>query len=303
MATATLEKFKSRARIIEDQIKDAENEKLSAESFFKAASNKLKGLQDQPAGKVPQSELDRATSAKADRKAEMDKATEKHQQLSDEQTGLPAKLREAKARVEEAQTDLERLTEKVLQTARAESAAFAQARDNAPYWFAAPLATSTDPAKRVEITSSTNGENIIFVRGSKRDVAEVKKIVAKLDEPAPQARMTLWKLELSSDATNEGTKKFNAALKIVEEELAGARAKIAASLSLLLDCINREVNRFAATTNELNPDAARYLIYSPQVLIELGLDPKNLVGSNGPRALGLKDPASTTTLNEALVVL
>jgi len=304
VATAALEKFKSRARVIEDQLADAENDKLSAETLFQATSRRLARLEARPEGEIPERDLERAKTEQAARKADRDQAAERHQQLTDEQTGLPAKLREAKARVEEAQTDLERLTEKVLQTARAESVAFAQARDNAPFWYAAPLATHTDPAKRVEITSSTNGENIIFVRGARKDVDEVKRIVAKLDEPAPQARMTLWKLELSSDATKDGTKKFNEGLKVIEGELARARAEIATSLSLLLDCINREVNHIAKEqVGILNADDARYQIYSKQVLIELGFDLENLVGENGPRVLGLKDPAGATTLNEALVVL
>src|ERR1700741_765774 len=96
------------------------------------------------------------------------------------------------------------------------SADFSNAGDNAAFWFAPGVSTTTDPARRVDITSSTNGENAIFVRGRREDIVKVQDIVAKLDEPAPQARMTLWKIELNSDANQKGAERFNEALIIVE---------------------------------------------------------------------------------------
>src|SRR5262249_30728883 len=134
--------------------------------------------------------------------------------------------------------------------------------------------------------------------------------VAKMDEPAPQARMTLWKIELSSDASATGAKKFNEALQIVERELAITRGQTAAALSLLLDCINEEVNsivKLANCTDSITKASclvdARYGIYAPQVLSGLGLSLGKFVGALNPRAAGLKDPATATTLNEALMVL
>jgi hypothetical protein len=311
-ADAEVANYKRRVIAIERQLKDAKSKLDSADGLLLATTRKLEDLRSRPAGEVSSDRLRSAERAQADRQRERDAAKERHDQLSDEESGLPAKQREAQARLEEAQKVFEQVSTKTLQVAQVESAAFARARDNAPYWYAPPLASSPDPVKRVEISSSTSGDNTIFLRGREEDIRKVKQVVAKMDEPAPQARMTLWKIELSSDASRNGTKKFNEALQIVERELAQTRAQTAAALSLLLDCINEEVNRLVReTVCAPDPDEehclanARYGIYAPQVLSGLGLgrSPASFVGRYNPRAAGLKDPASATTLNEALIVL
>src|SRR5262245_52979320 len=308
-ADAEVANYKRRVIAIERQLKDAKSKLDSADGLLLATTRKLEDLRSRPAAEVQTERLRSAERAQADRQRERDIAKERHDQLSDEESGLPAKQREAQARLEEAQKVFEQVSARMLQTAQAESAAFAHARDNPPYWYAPPLASSPDPVKRVEISSSTSGDNSIFLRGKEGDIRKVKQVVAKMDEPAPQARMTLWKIELSSDASHDGTKKFNQALHVVEEELAKTRGQTAAALSLLHDSINEEVNRLAMQESNLDPRVARYKIYAPQVLFELGIlelgnDTNHLVvGANNPRLLGLKDPAAATTLNEALMVL
>jgi hypothetical protein len=192
-------------------------------------------------------------------KAEEDRvaAQERFDKLNDERTGLTAQLREAEAQLEIAQATFERAASATIRAAQVESASFAEARDNAPFWFAGAISTSPDPAKRVEITSSTNGENAIFVRGRREDVVKVQDIVAKLDEPAPQARMTLWKIELNSDATESGAEKFNKALAIVVEELAHTRDKIANALSSLLGVVSEEAELAAIQRKNQEDELAR----------------------------------------------
>src|SRR6185369_957106 len=239
----------------------------------------------------------------------------------------------AEAELEIAQAAFERASNATLRAAQAESTAFAEARDSAPFWFAPASAASNDPAKRVEITSSTNGENAIFVRGRREDVLKVEDIVAKLDEPAPQARMTLWKIELNSDATQKGAERFNDALQIVEEELAATRAKIADTLSILLQAVSEEAEVAAADRQKLpferrdcheielyeqrgfkaNPKdtdvtsryqrLSRYSLYSNEVREELGIRFIDELGFDNPKQFGLKDPGSATTLNEALIIM
>ena len=263
-------------------------------------------------------------------------AQERADKLNDENNGLAAQLTEAETQLEVAQGVFERASNATIRAAQAESAAFADVRDNAPFWFGAGIATSSDPARRVEITSSTSGENAIFIRGRREDIVKVQDMVAKLDEPAPQARMTLWKIELNSDATKKGAERFNESLAIVEQELASTRAKIADSLSALLEAINEEANAVAGTIDpqvfgNLREDCLEDELYRTfnfnrngtqtqtfpdefnalrgisctqrQVREELGVEFTRELGFANPKQFGLKDPASATTLNEALIVL
>lgn len=259
--------------------------------------------------------------------------------LNDTQSGLAAQLADAENALEAAQAAYEEASRKTIRAAQAESAGFANMRDNAPFWFAPAVATSTDPAKRVEITASTGGENAIFIRGAKEDILKVQDIVAKLDEPAPQARMTLWKIELNSDATQKGAERFNESLAIVEQEIADTRAKIADTLTLLLGAVSEEAEQAALERkkaedksevtferkdcheknlyakyefeeNPINTDITgryqrlrRYSLYSEQVRKELGIGFIDALGFDNPKQFGLKDPASATTLNEALIVM
>jgi hypothetical protein len=303
-ADAEAAKFRARELALSRQLDDARADLNAANLLKQASTRTLAELRRRPQADVPPERLARAQEEEARREEDRSKAQQRFDELSDEQSGLPAKLREARQRRDAAQTEAERLSSRLLISAQTESAAFARARDNAPFWYAAPVASDPDPRKRVEITSSTSGENTLTLYGTKDDVAKVKQFIAILDEPAPQARMTLWKLELSSDASNSGTKKFNEALQIIEAELANTRAKIAGSLSLLLDTINEASNYEAdARKNTVtNARTARYFLYSPQVLSELGVA-GDLGGQINPKTLGLKDPAKATTLNEALLVL
>jgi hypothetical protein len=167
-----------------------------------------------------------------------------------------------------------------------------------------------------------NDSNTIFLRGNPGDVAVVKRIIAKFDSPAPQARLTLWTLEMSSDTSPKGTENFNAALRIIEEELANNRAVTAATLSYLRDCINDEVNRIAQShtgalagltglTDSEKFRLARLYFYHPEVRARLGVDQRLLFGNNEAARRDvsrftqwtLPDPAGTTTLGEALLVL
>ena len=304
-AEAEQAKFRDRQVALQRQL-DQASQDLSAANFLKlAATRRFDELNRRPEGTVSEERKKRAEEEKNLRENDANRAQQRFDELNDEQAGLPAKIREARERRDEAQTELERLSSRLSVTAQNESAAFARARDNAPFWFASPDATNPDPLKRVELSSSTGGDNTITIRGAREDVDKVKEYIAVLDEPAPQARMTLWKLELSSDASNEGTKRFNEALRIVEDELADTRGKIAGAVSLLLDTVNEEANYAAEAERNNIADItdARYTIYAQRVLRELGVVPGARGGVMNPRAVGLKDPGKATTLNEALLVL
>ena len=245
-ASGKVASLKRRVKIISEQLEEANAQLTLANQLAKETARVDADLNHRPAGSVTDEQ--KRLSGQGKDKAEQDRAAaqERADKLNDETNGLVAQQRAAEAELEIAQAAFERASNATLRAAQAESTAFAEARDSAPFWFAPASAASNDPAKRVEITSSTNGENAIFVRGRREDVLKVEDIVAKLDEPAPQARMTLWKIELNSDATEKGAEKFNKALEIVETEIATTRAKIADALALLLRSVSEEAERAAA---------------------------------------------------------
>jgi hypothetical protein len=334
-ASSRVASLKKQVRSLTQQLDQAKAELDAANFLAEKTASKDEELKRRPAGDVSDERKARSLEERNKRERDRVAAQERADELNDENSGLAAQLSKAQSDLEIAQEAFERASNTTIRAAQAESAAFANARDNAPYWLAPAVATSSDPARRVEITSSTNGENAIFVRGRREDVIKVQDIVAALDEPAPQARMTLWKIELNSDATNKGAERFNKSMEIVEQELADTRGKIAEALSLLLQSINDQANYVASTVSnnaigDLRVDCVeeslyrehgfqldgritditgrvqrlkRYFLYPEQVRNELGISFTTELGFANPKQFGLKDPASATTLNEALIVL
>ncbi|HTG92283.1 MAG TPA: hypothetical protein VL866_06840 [Pyrinomonadaceae bacterium] len=252
---------------------------------------------------------------------ERDAAKERNDVLADEQAGLPTKIQQAKDQLENAQSAVSRQRRAAFLAAQAESEAFVLARDNRPFLFAPAIASTRDPVHRVLMYAFSDSKTI-FLRGNPNDVETVKDIIAKFDRPAPQARLTLWTMEMSSDTSAKGTKNFNRALILIEEELANNRALTSAAISFLRHCLNEEVNGVAASfarEHGANPQfrelpraeqfaLARLQFYSAEVLTRLGFD-NDLTNANKLREqlrfarLVIPDPAGTTTLGETLMVL
>lgn len=253
------------------------------------------------------------------------RTTERSDGLRDEQNGLPSKIAEAESKLSDAQAAVNRQRRSALLAAQAESEAFVKSRDNRPFWIAPVNASSTDPVKHVFLWAF-NDSKTVFMRGPRTDMDYVKCIIAKIDQPAPQARMTLWTLELSSDASVGGAKKTNESLELIDRHLSNSRALNAATLSVFRDAINERVNLvaekalhdacpagFAAcpALDLLNkPDnlrLARLKFYHPEILRRLGFEPDHLFESTKTdpmlARLIVPDPAGTTTLGEALMVL
>lgn len=331
--------LKRQVEIMRQQLREAQADLNLANIRAQTAARRDTLLSRRPEAELRPGEKDDATAEKNRTEKERQEAQKRFDTLNNAQTGMAAELADSEADLIEAQAAFDRASRATIRAAQAESAAFANARDNAAFWFAGGVSTSTDPARRIDITSSTNGENAIFIRGRREDITKVQDIVAKLDEPAPQARMTLWKIELNSDATQRGAERFNEALRIVEEELAFTRAQIADTLSLLLQAVSEEaeqaaIKRLKDVKNGVQPFArqdcqeiglynqykfpnnptltditgryqrlSRYSLYSQQVRKELGIEFIDELGFDNPKQFGLKDPASATTLNEALIIL
>src|SRR5215213_221426 len=151
------------------------------------------------------------------------RTTERSDGLRDEQNGLPSKIAEAESKLSDAQAAVNRQRRSALLAAQAESEAFVKSRDNRPFWIAPVNASSTDPVKHVFLWAF-NDSKTVFMRGPRTDMDYVKCIIAKIDQPAPQARMTLWTLELSSDASVGGAKKTNESLELIDRHLSNSRA-------------------------------------------------------------------------------
>ncbi|HWF89488.1 MAG TPA: hypothetical protein VN659_11670 [Pyrinomonadaceae bacterium] len=294
---------------------------MPADPAARAKCDKLATERDKAAARVTDAER-RNQDADEDHK----RATERSVALRDEQNGLPSRIAEAESKLETAQAAVNRQRRSALLAAQAESEAFARSRDNRPFWVAPVNGTSTDPVKRVFLWAF-NDNKTVFMRGPRADMDYVKCIIAKIDQPAPQARMTLWTLEISSDSSVGGAKRTNESLELVDRHLSNSRVLNAAALSLFRDAVNRHVNiagnealtrakldcpagRPCAKDLAYDADAerlARLTFYHPEILKRLGFDPDHLFEKRYTdpllARLILPDPAGTTTLGEALMVL
>ena len=280
--------------------------------------------------KALQSQKDRLDSSIADQSNTLTQLSSAQSQIAQqradlvkEQTSLPADLETARKALIAKQT--ERAKAKYLQSRQAadEAAAFGAARDNAPFYYTQPDASSSDPIKRVFIFGYDDSKTI-YIRGLAEDIDRVKAIIAGYDRPAPQARITLWTLQMSGSNNN----KLNSALRNVDDTLRDLRGSILLIQDALRDSINKVVNDVAAChaaklTAAGIPLAdmtrlARYAYYNNNVLSALGVQPKTFdVSSTGATedekegSVGstlfltrwtLPDPAHATTLGEMLFV-
>ena len=309
-AQGSVNTHQRRLENLREELRQARSEFAALDSRLITSGRKLEELKARP--EPDQRRITRSEQEKGDLQAQRDAAKEREEELSNEQNGLPAKIREAKNDLIKAQEKVRDTRSNILRLALAESEAFARARDNAPFWVAMPISSSTDPAKRV-LMYAFNDSKTLFLRGNKEDLDKVRDIIARFDRPSPQARMTLWTLELNSTADKSGSKQFNEALGTIENELGNTRARIATALSFLRECITDEVNK-VASANLGNPTFtngsarlrwARLHFYQREVLIRLGFNFNAAESDQTPGVANftLPDPAATTTLGEALMVL
>ena len=301
-------------RRLREELDNAERAANSTFGLLEKAKKRLAGIGKDDVIKLQtiQQEVDQKTEENTAAKNRLEK-------LQDQNNGLPAKIGNAEANLLEAQESVRSKRTALILLTQTESEAFANARDSETVYFAPIVSTSRDPLKRVFIYSFGN-RKIVYLRGKRENINEAKKIIALLDRPAPQARMTLWTLELNGEATIQGSKKFNRALEEIEGELSNTRLRIAASLSFFRDAVNREVNRVAYETmrrysggaNPLKRDNfqdlrwARLHFYQNEVLLRFGVDLKDFDSRYNQLYLSriaLPDPAGTSTLGEALIVL
>ncbi len=282
----------------------------------KIAVDRAAAQQTQSATKLSQSQSD-YDAAKSDQQ----KAQSQLDDTQNQKDSLPAKLAAAQQALSDAQTAVAAERRKMLLAAQAESDAYAFARDNTPFMYAMADASSQNPVKRVMLYAF-NDNKTIFMRGKRTDLDEVKRIIAAFDQPAPQARLTLWTFQLSAEAGQKANKasadKLNKSMAIIDEELSDTRALQNTTLTLLRDLINEKVRSVATLPTPLPAcpvsvcteadwlKLGRLNFYDPLVLKQLNFE-RNMVAGKELEVKRLRgeipDPAGTTTLGEALLVL
>jgi hypothetical protein len=339
-AQAKLKGLSSNTSKLANRLNNAQDQKDQADADYNAAKtaqqaapndptqtaalNKAAAQQTKAATKLSQSQSD-YNAAKSDQ----DKTQSQVDDSQNQSDSLPAKLAAAQQVLSDAQTAVSAERRKMLLAAQAESDAFAFARDNTPFMVAFADASSSNPAKRVMLYAFNDSKNI-FMRGKAADLAEVKRIIYAFDKPAPQARLTLWTFQLSADSGQKTNKKaakqLNESMEIVDEELGDTRALENTTLARLRDIINDAVANLASVPLPSSPtlpgqdcsnlgpgytpadcEKLKRVIqfYDPSVLKQLNFD---LQSEKQPDRLQLlrkliPDPADTTTLGEALLVV
>ena len=271
-----------------------------------------------------------ATAKDSDAKTRLSDAQAQQTSASADKDSLAARIQLAQSKLGEAQQNLEEMQRSAYRAALTESEAFAAARDQTPYLEAPALSTSSDPIKRV-IMRGYPDRNLILLRGKPEDLAITKRVIADFDTPAPQARLTLWSFEISAELGKrflwfkKPADNLNTATALVDETLGVARGQIAEATTNLRRTINDAVsvadaNGPTATTScsqeldvppsrrdDPNPLSLseqarwrRFRFYSPAVLIQAGV---NMSDVDSFRRAVLPDPAATTTVGEALMIL
>ena len=238
---------------------------------------------------------------------------------------LKARIDLATSKLGDAQRNMEEMQRSAYRAALTDSDAFAAARDQTPYLEAPALSTSPDPVKRV-ILRGYPDRNLILLRGKPEDIAVVKRLIAAFDVPAPQARLTLWSFEISREVSkgflwfNKPADDLNKATAIVDDNLGKTRGQIADAKTALRAAVNEAVSSAetggvgassTCTVLDMPPEMykltlseqarwRRFRFYSPAVLVQAGV---NLWDTESFRAAVLPDPAATTTVGEAMMVL
>jgi hypothetical protein len=293
-------------------------------------SNTAKKLQLQKATAKKNEAAAKASDAAtkdSDAKTKLSDAQAQQTSANSDKDSLAARIQLAQSKLGGAQQNLEEMQRNAYRAALTESEAFAAARDQTPYLEAPALSTSPDPLKRV-IMRGYPDRNLILLRGKREDLAVLKRVISDFDVPAPQARLTMWSFEISAELGKpflwfkKPADRLNEATALVDETLGLARGLIAEAATNLRESINDavsqvDVNGLTAETScsdqleipselyqhlSLSEQARwrRFRFYSPGVLIQAGI---NMADAQSFRNAVLPDPAATTTIGEALMVL
>src|SRR5262249_47989449 len=147
------------------------------------------------------SHFDAAQKAYSDSKSNADSAASQIESSKEDSRSLPQRVEDSRKALMQAAVAVAQQRAKVRTAALDESEAFSEARDNAPYLRAPAVASHRDPLKRVHMYAFQD-QRIMYLRGKRDDIEKVKAAIAQFDQPAPQARLTLWELELNVEPSS-----------------------------------------------------------------------------------------------------
>ncbi|HKS42794.1 MAG TPA: hypothetical protein VJX74_19435, partial [Blastocatellia bacterium] len=277
------------SRTMEERRKIIENDKVQAEDRYNRAKTASEANSEDADLKnrliAAQNDLDATESREARAKAEEEKskqdATAARADADKAASGTNEEVTELKSALTKAETDLDQAEadrktataeqRKALQSAflaaQVENFAFAQARDNAPFWtnFPEPKASGaggtpaggttgttqpvnyqdSDPINRVLLFAFPDSRTL-FIRGQSSDIDLVRQIIKEFDRPEGQAVMTLRTMEVSSDGTSKGTKRALEFLEMMDGEINKAQSQVERALAILRNAINAQVKSAVA---------------------------------------------------------
>lgn len=293
-AIKTLEADPDRSGEEDKELKLQRRKKSAAERRIAALENEKKSLQ--AAKKKRSARKAVANRAFSDAEAESEKAQNALTTAEDETNGIKGEITRVQT---ELVTQRRELTEKRLTARRSaldEARAFAKARDNTPFFVAPPGGNDSDPIRRVVIYGYGDS-NTLVIRGNPNDVEAAKELIAQYDRPAPQARITLYTLQINGTTKKKQSwfkrsdlrNPIDEAISGVKDELRDLRTAIGVVQETLRESIIQEVGRCAEisqfATQESGqsgfakePRLARNFFFAPEVRKSLGFtfDDKNL---------------------------
>ena len=244
----------------------------------KSVQNRLEGIN----AKIPLSD-EAAKAALEDKTA----ADTRLADLSSESSGLAARESTLATQQATIETERNKLAGEIPGLADDVTQAFAFLRDNAPYLQADPIFDDPDPTRRVYLYGDPNSRTVT-VRGEREAVRAVLDVIAQLDKPSPQTRLTFYALQVSGEdkylSRKEGGEENRTVLEVVDEQTENIRIGTAGVSDSLRDSVSEIVNEYASgkltsagyrfkTPTEPVDRLRRYGFYGPVVRELSGLSP------------------------------
>ena len=152
---------------------------------------------------------------------------------------------------------------KLAAESRKEVLHFGQIRDEGPVYKSSLNVTAGTVTSEVQLAALPDSRAIVLM-GPPDHVAVLAEWIEKFDRPQPQAMLTLWTLQMSSQATDSGAEDTEKALAEIESHLRATRQKIDGALALSRESLLQEVSVIG--THEGRVEA----FYDPEFLKLMG---------------------------------
>lgn len=324
----------------DNAIRDALAEKTAAETAMNEAgiSDEVKEQRTEAYKRASKRHQDLVDSnAMADEKgkdleADQTKAREKANSAKAEATSAAETVKTLAAEVDAAAMSLARARRSAIESAIDANNTFVSNLANEPYWYSVGVTSSGDPLRRVDIFGMPDSATIIL-RGAEADLDAAEDAIGEYDRPAPQAYLSVWSLQVNTVQDYSSRQDaLSGAMFAVEDILSEAQRASGAVLSALQSAVFETVRTTtddhlksseipACISDEKSPGfrtrLASLMFFNDSVLASFGIDretirqatplkdedQKNLVDKLRMALKLAPDPARTTTLGEAVLVL